>query len=128
MIQVICLLTGGAAGTLSRYLLSTWVQRLTLSPFPAGILCVNAVGSFLIGFCWSLAEAFHFPATMRTFLFVGFFGGFTTFSSFSLDTLMLMKSGAYKLAFINILANNGLGLAAVFLGILLGKNTVNLIK
>lgn len=128
MIKVILLITGGALGSLLRFLVSTWVQRSTLHSFPSGILSVNVLGSFLIGFCWSLAEAFHFSPTTRAFLFVGLFGGFTTFSSFSLDTMTLLKAGAFKLALINVLANNILGLIAVFLGLTLGKNTVDFIK
>lgn len=128
MIKVICLVAGGALGSLLRFLMSTWVQRLTLHSFPSGILCVNVVGSFLIGFCWSLAEAFGFSTNVRVFLFVGLFGGFTTFSSFSLDTMTLLKAGAFKLALINILANNILGLLAVFIGLALGKNVTPLIK
>lgn len=121
MIKVICLITGGALGSLLRFIVSTRVQHLMLHSFPWGILCVNVLGSFLIGFCWSLAETFNFSATVRAFLFVGLFGGFTTFSSFSLDTMTLLKTEEFKLAIINILANNILGLIAVYLGLTLGK-------
>ena len=83
---------------------------------------------FLIGFCWSLAENYNFSANTRAFLFTGLFGGFTTFSSFALDTMSLIKIGDYKLALLNILASNVLGLIAVFLGLLLGKNVLSLMK
>lgn len=128
MIKVICLLTGGALGTCMRYLVSTWVQRYTFHSFPLGILSVNVLGSFLIGFCWSLAETFNLSVNVRAFLFVGIYGGFTTFSSFALDTATLFRTGEYKLAFINILANNLIGIIAVFLGLMLGKNMSYLIK
>lgn len=128
MIKVICLITGGALGTLLRFLVSSWVQRFTLHSFPLGILSVNVSGSFLIGFCWALAETCNFSVNVRVFLFAGIFGGFTTFSSFALDSMALLKTGEYKLAFLNILANNIAGLAAVFLGLTLGKNTSYLIK
>ena len=82
----------------------------------------------MIGFCWSIAETTNLSANARVFLFTGLFGGFTTFSSFALDTMSLMKTGEYKLAFLNILTSNLLGLLAVFLGLLLGKNTMSLIK
>ena len=128
MIKVLLLLAGGAIGTVLRFGVSTWVQRTLLYSFPFGILSVNLIGSFLIGFCWSIAEYTNFSANVRVFLFTGLFGGFTTFSSFALDTMSLMKTGEYKLAFLNILASNLLGLIAVFLGLLLGKNIMTLIK
>jgi fluoride exporter len=128
MIKVLLLLAGGAIGTVLRFGVSTWVQRSMLYSFPFGILSVNVIGSFLIGFCWSIAEYTNTSANVRIFLFTGLFGGFTTFSSFALDTMSLMKTGEYKLAFLNILASNILGLIAVFLGLLLGKNVMTLMK
>lgn len=128
MIKLLILITGGAIGSALRYGVSTWVQRSMLYSFPFGILSVNVIGSFLIGFCWSLSEYYNYSVNTRAFLFTGLFGGFTTFSSFTLDTMMLMKIGDYKLAFINILASNVLGLIAVFLGLLLGKNVLSFVK
>lgn len=128
MIKVLLLITGGAIGTLFRFGVSTWIQRSMLHSFPFGILSVNAIGSFLIGFCWSIAETCNLSASVRVFLFTGLFGGFTTFSSYALDTVTLMKTGEYKLAIWNLLASNIIGLLAVFLGLLLGKNVMSLIK
>lgn len=128
MIKVLLLITGGALGSILRYGVSSWVQRSVLSSFPLGILSVNTIGSFLIGLCWSLAEAYNFSIHIRVFLFTGLFGGFTTFSSFTLETMTLLKTGEYKLALLNIFASNLLGLIAVFLGLLLGKNAITLIK
>ncbi|MBP9576524.1 MAG: CrcB family protein, partial [Parabacteroides sp.] len=81
MIKVFLLIIGGAIGSALRFGVSTWVQRSMLYSFPFGILSVNVIGSFLIGFCWSIAEAYNFSINTRAFLFTGLFGGFTTFSS-----------------------------------------------
>ena len=76
---------------------------------------------YLVGQCDRLLNT-------RAFLFTGLFGGFTTFSSFALDTMVLMRTGEYKMALLNVLASNILGLIAVFLGIILGKNIIAMIK
>lgn len=119
--KVLLLILGGAIGTGLRFGISSWVQKTLLFSFPFGILSVNLLGSFFIGFSWSLAEAFHFSILTRAFLFTGLFGGFTTFSSFALDSAFLFQTGAYKVALLNIFGNNLLGLLAVFLGIETGK-------
>ena len=128
MIKVLLLRAGGAIGTIFRFGISTWVQRSMLPTFPWGILSVNIIGSFFIGLCWSMAEVLNLSSNTRLFIFTGLFGGFTTFSSFTLDTISLMKVGEYKLALLNILASNFLGLLAVFLGLFLGKHIISLIK
>ncbi|MCD8043916.1 MAG: fluoride efflux transporter CrcB [Tannerellaceae bacterium] len=128
MTQVLLLLSGGAIGTAFRYGISVWVQRFMDHPFPYGILSVNILGSFFIGFFWSLSEVFSFSSHTKLFLFTGFFGGFTTFSTFTLDTMNLLKAGDYKLALFNVLASNILGILAVFAGYFLGKQAINIIK
>ena len=115
---------GGAIGSGLRFGVSSWVQHSVLHSFPLGILSVNVIGSFFIGFCWSMAEAFHFSAPTRAFLFTGLFGGFTTFSS----TSALFRNGELKLALLNIVASNALGLIAVFAGLYVGKQCVGLLK
>ena len=75
-----------------------------------------------------MAEAFHFSAPTRAFLFTGLFGGFTTFSSFALDTSALFRNGELKLALLNIVASNALGLIAVFAGLYVGKQCVGLLN
>jgi CrcB protein len=116
MIKLLFLMTGGALGTLARYAASGLAHRMTTTLFPVGTLLVNSVGSLLIGIVWAFWEDSSTPAYIRTFLLVGFFGGFTTFSSFSLETLNLIRDNEIKLAALNILANNIVGITFVFAG------------
>jgi CrcB protein len=120
MLRILALLVGGALGTVLRYGVTVSLARIVPS-FPFGVLVVNTLGSFLIGFCGALCEVYPFSPTLRAFLFIGLFGGFTTFSSFSLDTMELFRSGAAKTALINILLNNFSALAAVFSGFHLAR-------
>lgn len=109
---------GGALGSVSRYLLGTWVQSATRSiDFPFGTLSVNLFGCFLIGSLSQLAEARGvFSSDERTLVFIGVLGGFTTFSSFGNDTLNLLRDGEVLNAMLNIGANVILGLVLVWLG------------
>ena len=109
---------GGAVGSISRYLLGTWIQSVSRSvDFPFGTLAVNLIGCFVIGFLSQLAEARGaFTSESRTLVFIGVLGGFTTFSSFGNDTINLMKDGETFNALMNVGANVILGLALVWLG------------
>ena len=122
------LLSGGALGTLARYALSGVTHRVMGPVFPWGTLVVNMTGSLLIGIIWALGEDSGMPGYMRTFLFIGFFGGFTTFSSFSLETMNLLRDGENFLALLNILANNILGILMVFAGFLCTRWFTAIIK
>jgi CrcB protein len=109
---------GGALGSISRYLLGTWIQSLSKSiDFPFGTLTVNLIGCFVIGFLAELAEARGaFAPESRAFLFIGILGGFTTFSSFGNDTINLFRDGETFNALVNVIANVFLGLALVWVG------------
>ncbi|MFC2102384.1 fluoride efflux transporter FluC [Bacteroidota bacterium] len=126
--KLIFLLAGGAIGTLGRYLISGWVHQIYLGLFPLGTLIVNGTGSFVIGLIWGMTELTSVPSTMRTFIFIGILGGFTTFSSFALESMNLFRDGEIKLGIVNILANNFLALFLVFGGYFLGRGLINLIK
>ncbi|MDR2791209.1 MAG: CrcB family protein [Tannerellaceae bacterium] len=115
MLRLLALAGGGALGTLLRYGVTVWLGRLTPG-FPYGVLTVNVVGSFFIGLCWGLCDAKGGSSLLGAFLFVGVFGGFTTFSSFSLDTMALIRAGEGRMAILNIVLNNVLGLGAAFAG------------
>jgi CrcB protein len=119
---------GSAVGGLARFVVGTWLQaRLDdwaprtgtapFLPFPIGTLIVNVTGSFLMGAILVVVgrQGPHANAT-RLLLAVGLCGGYTTFSTFSADTVGLMENGGGSLAMLNVVASVGLALAAVFAG------------
>jgi len=109
---------GGFLGAVMRYSLSGAVQWFTQSfRFPFGTLAVNVLGSFLLVFLASMADSLGvFGPTIRSFVFIGFLGAFTTFSTFSYESTLLMLDGEGILTAINIIANVGLCLAAAWCG------------
>jgi fluoride exporter len=113
---------GGALGSVLRYGMNLGVTRLMGDAFPWGILFVNVLGCFLIGavsafFMHRLPEG----ETLRLFLAIGFLGGFTTFSAFSLDVLKLVNNGQTAAAISYVAASIALTLLAVFAGFFLIK-------
>ena len=128
MIKLLFLMTGGALGTLARYVASGLAQRFTDTLFPLGTLVVNSAGSLLIGITWAFMENSSLPGYIRTFVLIGFFGGFTTFSTFSLETLNLVRDNEIRLAALNILANNIIGIVFVFAGFFLTRVFMNAVK
>jgi fluoride exporter len=110
---------GSACGGMARYGVGILVARAWGQSFPWGTLLINVGGSFVIGFYGALTladGAMPASATMRVFVMVGFCGGFTTFSSFSLQTLELLQAGEAAAAALYVLGSVALCLAAVFLG------------
>lgn len=112
------IMAGGALGTLARYLVSVLALPIS-SDLPWGTIIINVTGSFIIGFFGTLTLAHgRYPMSEMTRLFVmiGLCGGYTTFSSFSLQTLDLLRSGATLRALINIVASVVLCVGAVAIG------------
>jgi CrcB protein len=110
---------GGALGSGARYLLNGWVSHRLGETFPVGTLVINVLGSFLIGFVATLTapEGRYFAgSTTRQFVMTGILGGFTTFSSFSLQTLNLARDGEWWLASLNCVLSLVLCLLGVWLG------------
>jgi CrcB protein len=94
---------GGAFGSGARYLLAGWVLEQLGPAFPFGTLAVNLIGSFLLGALMFLGvEAGMMPPTLRLALTTGVMGGFTTYSTFSYETLRYLQAGAWALALLNI--------------------------
>lgn len=109
---------GGALGAMSRYWLASNVNSMTNSQFPMGIFVVNVVGSFLIGVAFIyFSEKVQLQEQWRPIIMVGFLGAFTTFSTFSLDALLLFQQGHYNTALLYIGGSVILSLIAVFAGI-----------
>jgi CrcB protein len=112
---------GSCIGGMCRYLLSQFVQNKFLSAFPYGTMTVNIIGCFLIGVVFALSERGNFTMEWRLFLATGVLGGFTTFSSFSLETVSMLRGGQLWYAFFYILCSVIIGLLATFAGIFLIK-------
>ncbi len=121
--RIVLIGLGGAVGSIFRYLLSTGVQQFLKPSFPYGTLTVNAVGSFLIGLLFVLLlERFDGQAEqLRALLMIGFLGGFTTFSSFSIETFNLIESGEIYSGIFNVLISIFLCLSLTWVGVLLGR-------
>lgn len=123
MKQFLALALAGMAGTLCRY-------GVTLLPWPKGFaygtLAVNLAGAFLAGFCFCWLHG-KYPQYAEWFpvLFVGFFGAFTTFSTFMLDSAKYLDAGHWGLFMLNLCLQNGLGLAMALSGMLLARRMVN---
>jgi len=118
MYRLILIGAGGFIGSVLRYLVSGYVQELSNSvDFPYGTLAVNLIGCLLIGFLTQLAEMYGaFNVETRAFLIIGLLGGFTTFSTFSNDTVNLLRLGESSLAFLNIAAHILAALLLVWAG------------
>ena len=118
MIRIVLVGAGSLVGGVLRYGLSTWVHRVLDNPwFPYGTLAVNVLGCLVIGFLAGLAETrTAFTSEARLFLFVGILGGFTTFSSFALETVSLARDTQNVAALMNIGLQLILGLLAVWIG------------
>jgi len=121
MINLLMIGLGGALGAISRYGLSQLAINLFGKGFPFGTLIANFVGSLLMGLLFALIETESLMPQVRTALGIGFLGAFTTFSTFSLDTVLMIQAGDIQKALLNILFNLGLCLMAVFIGLWLGS-------
>ena len=114
---------GGFLGAISRYGLSGLVYKLFSDPWmPCGTMICNVLGCFLIGLFGGLIEAKQiFSPHTRLFMFIGLLGGFTTFSTFGMETFNLMREGQWLPSLLNIILTVVLGLTAVWLGFTLTR-------
>ena len=111
---------GGFFGAIARFLIATFVQKMSGSLFPFGTLAVNVLGSFIIGILFlyfsHIANPFY-----KAMLITGFLGALTTFSTFSLETVLLLQDGLYLKALLNIALNVTLTISSTILAIIIFK-------
>lgn len=122
MTQVLAIATGGAAGALLRFWMSQGVYLLLGRGFPYGTLAVNILGSFLMGLLYVyLLDRSHIAPEWRAAILIGMLGAFTTFSTFSIETLNLFEQGEQLKALMNAVLSVVLCLFATWLGVIIGR-------
>ena len=120
--NLVLIAMGGALGAVSRFLVGNVVSKLTHSSLPWGTFSINILGCLFMGFLMTvIMERELLPAAWRLFLCVGFLGGFTTFSSFGYEALMLLMEGALVQFFPYAAGSVLLGLAAACIGVVLAR-------
>ena len=115
---------GGGIGAIARYAVAICAEKLTPVNFPLGTLAANLLGCLLIGFLWSTFDRVQISREFRLLIFTGFLGGFTTFSTFALETEEFFKAGEPLHAISYLLISNLLGISMVALGFLLSQRII----
>jgi CrcB protein len=112
------ILVGGAIGSLLRYVIVDFIASKNTTVFPVGTFTVNIVGSLLIGFLFGLfsLNGELLDDKIKFLIFVGFLGGFTTFSSFALENMKLLNDGLFSSALFYVLLSNIIGIGIAFVG------------
>ncbi len=118
MNQILVIAAGGAVGASLRFLVSNVVYSIAGRDFPYGTLTVNVLGSLLMGILYVLlVERIAFAVEWRAFLMIGVLGAFTTFSTFSIETMLLIESGDHMRALLNMLVSVVLCVMATWVGV-----------
>lgn len=113
---------GGFLGANARYLVAGWITERLGGAFPYGTLIVNVSGSFILGFFLEfISDRLFVHPHWRLFFAIGFLGAYTTFSTFSFESLALLDEGSYVLASANIVGSVLLGLIAVLAGVIISR-------
>jgi CrcB protein len=113
---------GGFLGSVLRFWLGGYISERMGARFPYGTFVINVTGSFLIGLVVTLlSERGHWSPNLRYLIPIGFIGGYTTFSAFALETLQSLRDGELLSAFLNVILSVGVGFAAVWLGVVVGR-------
>ena len=119
---------GGAIGATLRFLTGQWVQHSSSTPFPWGTLVVNTLGSFLLGLLWAYSQSISLPKAIEAFIIIGGLGAFTTFATYSLDTIKLLSNGNIKEGVLNFFLSNTLSVLSILIGYLIGKTLLETFK
>lgn len=122
MKPIIYVFLGGGAGSVLRYLMQTAINRNVITAFPLGTFVVNIIGCMLIGIFYTLSDRFNLPQDIRLLLTVGLCGGFTTFSTFSAESLNLLKGELYGMFLLYTLLSVAISIIFTFAGIWFSKN------
>lgn len=127
MNRFLLIAVGAVLGANARYLVGLWAAQRFGVDFPYGTAIVNITGSFVLGFlvAWGSTRAGLSPE-LRLLFAVGFLGSYTTFSSFAVESLQQLESVHMGSALLNIFINNGIGLAAAWVGMLLARSVAAL--
>lgn len=116
---------GGAIGSVARFLLSGVLQRVSGTGFPFWTLVINVTGSILLGFLMRyLVDGVPVTVEMRALLTTGFCGGYTTFSTFSYETVALLEQGDWRRSSVYVLASVTLSVAGAMAGIALARGLI----
>ncbi len=122
MQMIVAIGLGGALGAISRHFMTRWIANMLGHSFPIGTMGVNVIGSFLMCMLITLlADKFSLSQELRGFIAVGLLGGFTTFSTFSLETALLIERNTWGLAALYIAGSVLLSVGGLFIGIWAGR-------
>lgn len=116
---LLAIAAGGAIGSLCRYGLAVGCGKLFATDFPLGTLTANLLGCLFIGFLWGYFDKVHISHEFRLFIFTGFLGGFTTFSTYARESVQFFSVGEQWHGLAYILISNIFGLSMVSLGFFL---------
>lgn len=123
MEKILLISAGAILGANARYWIGLWVAERWGTTFPFGTLVINLTGSFLLGLFMTLAtERFLVDSRLRLLVTVGFLGAYTTFSTYTFESIAMLQKGQWALGLANLLGSSILGLASVGLGLYLGKS------
>jgi CrcB protein len=127
-LQYVAIAVGGALGAVLRFVLSGMAYNVLGQEFPWGTLVVNLIGCFVIGFLSQLFESMTISANVRVLVLVGGLGAFTTFSTYALENMNLLRDGQISLALVNIAVSTVVGILFVFLGVVIAEYLTTILR